>query len=125
LPDPPGGIGGEAESTFWIELLDGMNQPKVALFDQIEQRETAVGVVLGDVHNQPQVVLDHFLARIEAAALRQACVMDFFGRGQQMVVTDLVEVDLRHIRQQIGARVVVLGGRLVLRQIGFFADIVG
>ncbi len=62
LADPPSGIGGEAESAFGIEFLERVDQAEIAFFDQVQQLQSTAGVVLGDVHNQPQIVFDHLLA---------------------------------------------------------------
>ena len=35
LPDPPRGIRAESKAPFIIKLLDGLNQSKVALFDNV------------------------------------------------------------------------------------------
>ena len=49
-----------------------VNQAEIAFFDQVEQRNAAIEVVLGDIHHQAQVVLDHFLPRREIAGARPA-----------------------------------------------------
>ena len=110
LADPPGGIGGEAKPALRIELLDGVDQPEIAFFDQVEQRESAVAVVLGDVDHQPQVVLDHLLARGEIPAARQPRVVQLLLRAEELAVPDLVEVDLGHVRQEVRAGIVLLRG---------------
>jgi hypothetical protein len=83
LADPPGGIGGKAKPALRIELLDRVDQSEIAFFDQIEQSEAAIGVVLRDIHHQPQIVLDHLLTCGEIAALRQTRVVDFLSGRQQ------------------------------------------
>ena len=65
LAYPPGGVGGEAEAALGIEFLQRVHQPEIALLDQVEQRHAAVEVVLGDVHHQAQIALDHLLPRGE------------------------------------------------------------
>ena len=85
-----------------------MDQAEITFFDQVEQRQSAVGVVLGDVDHQPQVVLDHLLARREIPGSRQPRVVQLLLRAEQLVVSDLVEVELGHIGEQIGAGVVLL-----------------
>ncbi len=65
LPDPPRRVGGEAEAALGVELLERVDQPEVALLDQVGQREPAVRVVLGDADDEPQVA-----ARSAAAAPR-------------------------------------------------------
>jgi hypothetical protein len=72
LADPPGGIGRKAEAAFRVELVQGVDQAEVALLDQVEQRHAAIEVMLGDVHHQAQVVLDHLLSRRLVALSGQA-----------------------------------------------------
>jgi hypothetical protein len=80
LPDPPGGVGGEAEAALRLELVDGVHQAEVALLDQVRQRHAAPQVALGDAHHQPQVVLDHRLARGEVAGARARGGVEFLLR---------------------------------------------
>ena len=65
LPDPPGRVGRELEALGVVELLDGADQPEVALLDQVQQRHAAAGVALGQRDDQPQVGLEQ--VRLRAA----------------------------------------------------------
>src|SRR5574343_1891692 len=67
LAYPPGRVGREAETTLRIELLQRMDQAEIALLDQVEQGNAAVQVMLGNIHDQPQIVLDHALTGCEIA----------------------------------------------------------
>ena len=44
-----------------VELLHRLDQPEVALLDEVEQVQPAAGVLLGDAHHQAQVGLDELL----------------------------------------------------------------
>ena len=59
LADPPGRVGRELVAAAVLELLHGLHQAHVALLDQVEEGQAAVGVFLGDRDHQPQVGLDH------------------------------------------------------------------
>ena len=59
LADPPGGVGGELVAAAVLELLDGLHQAHVALLDQVEEGEAAVGVLLRDGDDEAEVGLDH------------------------------------------------------------------
>src|SRR5262245_18837322 len=61
LADPPRRVGRELVAAPVLELVDGLHQPDVALLDQIQELQTAVRVLLGDRHDEPQVRLDQFL----------------------------------------------------------------
>ncbi|MNY13282.1 hypothetical protein D3C86_1464110 [compost metagenome] len=113
LADPPRGIGGKAEATGRIKLLDGVHQAEVAFLDQIEQRHATIQIALGDAHHEAQVALDHYLPRREIPALGQRGEMEFLRRGQQRLDADAVQVVLdgvsREFRVEHGLEVVVLG----------------
>ncbi len=72
LPDPPRSVGGKAEAAFRIEFLQRVDHTQIAFLDQIKQRHAAVRIMLGDVHHQPQIVFDHFLARLEITLFGKA-----------------------------------------------------
>jgi hypothetical protein len=97
LANPPGGIGGKAKTTLGIEFLQRVNQPEVALLHQVEQGQTAIGVVLGNVDHQPQVALDHGLPRFEIALHGTPRQGQFLFRGEQRRLADFVEIQLGHI----------------------------
>ena len=46
LTDPPYGVGDELKASGLIELLGGLDQPEVALVDQVRQGEPLVLVLL-------------------------------------------------------------------------------
>ena len=55
LANPPGGVGAELEAAAVLELVDRPHQAGVAFLDQVEERQAAVAILLGDRHDQPQV----------------------------------------------------------------------
>src|SRR3989442_1131591 len=57
LPDPPGGVGRELVAALVLELVHRLHQPDVSFLDQVEELQTAVGVLLGDRHDQTEVRL--------------------------------------------------------------------
>ena len=59
LADPPRRVGRELIAPAVLELLHRLHQAHVPLLDQVEERETAVGVLLGNRNDQSQVRLDH------------------------------------------------------------------
>jgi hypothetical protein len=58
LADPPGGIGRELEAAPELEAIDRLHQADVAFLDEVQQRQTPVGVALRDRDDQPQVGLE-------------------------------------------------------------------
>ncbi len=100
LADPPGRIGREAEAALGIEFFQRVDQAEIALLDQVEERDAAVEVMLGDIHDQAQVVLDHFLARREIAGAHQTRRRQFVGRRQQRLGADFVQVELGDVLEE-------------------------
>ena len=60
LANPPGGVGGEFVAAAIFEFLNRLHQAHVALLDQVEEGQAAVGVFFGDGNDQAQVGFDHF-----------------------------------------------------------------
>ena len=59
LANPPDGVGGELVAAAILEFLDAFHQADVAFLNQIEERMAAVGVFLGDGHDEAQIGLGH------------------------------------------------------------------
>src|SRR5581483_1754063 len=58
LPDPPRRISRKLIPAAVLELVDRFHQTDVALLDQIQELQTAVGVLLGDRNYESQVSFD-------------------------------------------------------------------
>ena len=117
LANPPGGVGRETKTTLGIEFLQRMNQAEIALFDQIEQRNAAIQVVLGNIDHQAEIVLDHFLARRKITGPHAPRRLHLICRCQQRLGANLVQVKLGDIFKQVNFR----GCNFWLReQNGFF-----
>ena len=80
-----------------------MDQTEIAFFDQIGERQPAIEVVLGDADDQPQIVLDHFLSRVEIAVAIRARVFELLRRREQRALPDFVQVDLGDVVEKVGA----------------------
>jgi hypothetical protein len=61
LADPPRGVGRELVAAAVLELVDRLHQADVALLDEVEELQAAVGVLLGDRHHEAEVGLDQLL----------------------------------------------------------------
>src|SRR5213078_2434654 len=69
LFDPPSGVGRKLAALARVEAFDGLDQPDVALADEVEEGKTKVFIVHRDLHDEAQVRLDHVIAsRLVAAA---------------------------------------------------------
>ena len=69
LADPPGGIGREFVTAAIFEFVDGLHQADIALLDEIQELQAAIGVFLGDGDDETQIGLDHFLLGHASLAL--------------------------------------------------------
>ena len=66
LADPPGRVGREAEAAAELEAIHGLHQSNVAFLDQIQKRQAAIQILLGDRDDETQVGLDqHLLGRAQ------------------------------------------------------------
>jgi hypothetical protein len=62
LPYPPCRVSGKTKPALRIKLFKRMNQTKIAFLDQVKQRNATIQVALGNIYDQPKIVLNHFLA---------------------------------------------------------------
>ena len=114
LADPPRRVRREAEAALGIEFVERVDEAQVAFLDQVGKREPAVGVMLRDADDEPQVVLDQPLPRGEIAAGHRPRERELLRRGQEHVLADLVEIDLRDVVDDVRAQA---GGGLGKRQL--------
>ena len=68
LTNPPGSIGGKLVAPAILEFFHCFHQPHVAFLDQVEKRKAAVGVLLGDGDDEPQIGFHHFGFRAQRFA---------------------------------------------------------
>ena len=61
LANPPGRVGRKLVTSAVLEFIHGFHQADIAFLDQVEELQTAVGVLLGYGDHQPEVGFDHFL----------------------------------------------------------------
>ena len=60
LANPPGGVGAEFVAAAIFVLVHRPHQPGVAFLDEIEEREAAIAVLLGDRDHQSEVAAGEF-----------------------------------------------------------------
>src|SRR6202034_1065358 len=58
LTDPPGSVGREFVTATVLELVDGLHETDVALLNEVEELQAAVGVLLRDRDDEAKVGLD-------------------------------------------------------------------
>ena len=95
-----------------VELLDRADEAEVALLDQVEQRQPAAVVPLGDAHHEAQVGLDHGALGEHVARLDALGQGDLLRGRQERDTADLRKVGAHRVARVVGgARVEVGGGR--------------
>ena len=92
LTNPPHGVRDELHALVGIELPRGGEQPDVPLADQVDEREAAVLVFLGDGDDEAQVALHELLERVLVAGADLPRELDLLRTLEQRVGADLVEV---------------------------------
>lgn len=68
LSDPSRGVRRKLAVPAVIELLHRLHESHVAPLDQIEEGQAAVGVLLGDRDDKPEVGLNHFRSGLVSLA---------------------------------------------------------
>src|SRR6185369_3165075 len=76
---------------------DGVHEAEIAFFDQVRQRNAAAQVGLGDADDQPQVVLDHRLARGEVAAARARRRFELLLGAEQFGASHFAQVESQRV----------------------------
>ena len=93
LLDPPGGVGAELAALLRIEAFHRLHQADVALGNQVEQRQAVGGIIVGDLHDQAQVGLDHLLAGGLVAPLDAAGKLHLFLAREKRGLPDLAQIN--------------------------------
>ena len=62
LLDPPRPVGAEFGAASGVEPFHALHQANVSLADQIEQRKSKAGIVMGNLDDQTEIGADHLLA---------------------------------------------------------------
>ena len=97
LPNPPGRIGRELVAHRPVELLDGADEPEIALLDQIEERHVGARVVPRDRHDEPQIRLDQLLLGELVSLVFPPGELALLDGREQPPVTDRTDVQLQRI----------------------------
>src|SRR3989339_1415992 len=115
LADPPRGIRTEFESAVRIEFLNGAEEADIALLNQVEEREAAPDVLLGNGDNKTEVRLGQLLLGAGIALADAARELDLFAGIDERHAADLGEVhahrvvaDLEHIHLALAAALLLL-----------------
>ena len=97
LADPPGRVRRELVAHLVVELLDGADEPEVALLDQVEERHAGLRVVARDRHHEPEVALDQATLGALVSEVLAPGELALLGRREQPPVADLADVELQRV----------------------------
>ena len=98
LLDPPTGVGTEAGTLRGVKPFDGLDETDVAFFDEVGERQPAVGVVFGDGDHQAKVRLDHPILGAQALIVDDAPAQHLFLVGsKESFLLDFSEVELKFV----------------------------
>ena len=98
LPDPPGGVGGEAEAPLRVELVRRPHEPYVALLDEVPEGQALAPVLLGDRDDEPEVPLDELAPRRLVAFPRPTAEIYLLLVRKEPSAADLPEVPRKRAR---------------------------
>src|SRR6266436_3392001 len=115
LPDPPRRVGRELVAAAVLELVDRLHQADVALLNQVEELQAAVGVFLRDRDDEAQIGLHHLLLGLARFALALLHHMDDLAEFLDL------EAGLARQLVDVGAQVlyaILVAGNEVLPALG-------
>ena len=94
LPDPPHGVGDEPVAALLVEAVSGLEQPQVALIDEVGQHKALVYIALGNGHDEAQVGPDQGLQGFLVTRVNARRQLDLFFTREELVAIDVTEIDL-------------------------------
>src|SRR5438270_10559315 len=94
LFDPPGGVSTERATFRRVETLDCFHQADVSFRDQIEQRQSKIGIIVRNLDYEPQVGADHERTGLPIAFFDLGGELNLLLRGQKGDLPDLAQVNL-------------------------------
>ena len=109
LANPPGGVGGELVAAAVFEFVDGLHQADVALLNEVEELEAAVGVLFGDGDDQAQVGFD----QLALGLIGVHVALDHLALGALQLDDEDARVGLDFF--QVGLAVFLLAAVLLLQ----------
>src|SRR5918997_2918247 len=92
LPYPPGGIRREAVAHLGVELLDGLDEPRVTLLDEVLERHAAPAVLLGNGDHEPQVRLYEALPGFSVAPVGAPAEVPLLAGVEEPAVANPAQV---------------------------------
>ena len=92
LTDPPHGIGDELEAAGLVELLGGLDQPEVALVNQVGEAQSLILVLLGYGHHETQVGFGELLERFLVSFLNSLGEFHLLLDRDKLLLADFLQV---------------------------------
>ena len=95
LADPPDRVRNKLHAAIRIELPGGGHQTQIALADQVDEWYATILELLGDRHDEADVVTSQALLRHDAPLERLPREFHFLLAVEQRDATDLVEIQVK------------------------------
>ncbi len=124
LADPPRRVGRKLVALAIVEFLHRANEAERAFLDEVEEREAAPEIALGDRDDQTEIRLDHLALGAHVAALDALCERYLLVGGEQRNFSDLAQVEPQRVERRLDGEIelrrcndlVVLRHRLLVRR---------
>src|SRR3954453_2704753 len=105
LADPPGRVRGELVAAPVVELLHRADEAERALLDEVQERQAAAQVALGDGHDEAQICLDHLLLGHQVPALDAPRQLDLAVGREQRHLADRPQIEPQRIQAGLDRQV--------------------
>ena len=102
LADPPHGVGDELEALRLVEALGRLDQPQVALVDEVAQGQALVLVLLGHGHDEAQVGFRQLFEGHLVAFADALGQFDFLVNRHQAHFADFLQVLVQRLAFAVG-----------------------
>jgi len=97
LANPPRGVGGKLVAAAVLKLVHRLHQADVALLDQVQELQPAIGILFGDGNHKAQVRLDELMLGLLLVHL----TLDHFALGAVQLLIGYSGIALQPF--QVGA----------------------
>jgi hypothetical protein len=99
LPYPPSGVGGEAEASVGVELLNSLHKPYVALTDEVFEGKLIATISFGHRYHQAKVLLDELLLSLLVARTSLLGEDYLLAVGKETILAYLRQITGQQLRR--------------------------
>ena len=92
LTNPPCRIGGELVAFSIVELVNRLNQTKIALLNQIQEQHPSAHIAFGNADYKTKVCLTEFFLSLFVTFFHSLCQFNFFIGTEKRYFSDFLEI---------------------------------